>query len=115
MSKLQKAFTKTDDTKRNTHERDTKTNNLIIKPNNKLFIAFCFSSPLPLNDSVILIKQSSAVAVYISSDFHFPSSLEYDRQRELEEVYLIKYFLSLKLRLIDEISSPPYSWLKAYV
>ena len=108
MSKVQKAFTKTDDTKRNTHDKDTNTNSLIIKPNIKLFTAFWFCTSLSLlNDSVILIKQSSAVAVYISSDFHFPSCLEYDRQRELEEVYLIKYFLSLKLIFIAEISSPP--------
>lgn len=40
MSKFQKSFTNTDDTKRNTHDKDRKTNNLIIKPNIKLFTAF---------------------------------------------------------------------------
>ena len=85
-----------------------KTNILVIITKNNSFIASWSFASLPiLNDSAILIKQSSAVEVYISSDFHFPSYLTNDRQRELEEVYLIKYSLSLKLRFIDAISSPP--------
>lgn len=39
MSKFQKSFTNTDDTKRNTHDKDTKTKSLMIKPNNNFFIS----------------------------------------------------------------------------
>ena len=46
MSKFQKSFTNTEDTKRNTHDKDTKTKSLMIKPNNNFFISRTYAKTL---------------------------------------------------------------------